>query len=184
MLRQFQTKVAVLQRDYGLRVVVMWECEWTRQKSVHHVELQTFLSTLQIQDRINPRDALYGGRTNAIKLYHKTEPGEKIRYYDFTSLYPTVQAQCPYPVGHPEIIFRDFKSLDEYFGIVKCTVPPPRGLYHPVLPYRCNGKLMFPLCRTCVIDLNQSEACHHNDDDRALTGCLSSCRKLLKRGIR
>jgi hypothetical protein len=103
-------------------------------------------------------------------MYHKAEPGEKIRYYDFTSLYPTVQARCPYPVGHPQIIFRNFGPLDGYFGIVKCTVLPPRGLYHPVLPYRCHGKLMFPLCGTCATELNQTDACHHGDDERALTG--------------
>ena len=169
MREQFRIKVTALKKDFGLGVVVMWECEWARQKT-SDVALQTFLTTLKLQSRIEPRDSLYGGRTNAIKLYHKTEPGEKIRYYDFTSLYPTVQARCPYPVGHPEIIFRDFKSVEQYFGIVKCTVLPPRGLFHPVLPYRCNGKLMFPLCRTCTDELNQTDTCHHDPDDRALTG--------------
>ena len=166
---QFHLKVKALQRDHGLRVVVMWECEWHRQKKTN-AAVQTFVATLKIQPRIDPRDSLYGGRTNAIKMYHKAEPGEKIRYYDFTSLYPTVQARCPYPVGHPQIIFRDFGPLEKYFGIVKCTVLPPRGLYHPVLPYRCHGKLMFPLCGTCANELNQTDACHHSDDARALTG--------------
>ena len=32
-----------------------------------------------------------------------------------------------YPVGHPKIIFRGFKAIDKYFGLIKCTVlPPPR----------------------------------------------------------
>ena len=96
------------------------------------------MSTLKLQSRINPCDSLYGGRTKAIEMYHKAEPGEKIRYHDFTSLYPTVQARCPYHVRNPKIILRNFKSVEEYFGIVKCTVLHPRGLYHPVLPYRCN----------------------------------------------
>ncbi|MPV02357.1 hypothetical protein FVA96_24510 [Escherichia coli] len=42
---------------------------------------------------------------------------EKIRYYDFTSLYPTVQAKKQYPVGHPQVILKDFESIDKYFGL-------------------------------------------------------------------
>ena len=55
-----------------------------------------------------------------------------------------------YPIGHPQIITENFAPLSEYFGLVKCFVLPPRSLYHPVLPYRTQGKLIFPLCRTCV----------------------------------
>ncbi len=99
-------------------------------------------------------DRLFGGRTNAMKLYHKVEGDEKLRYYDFTSLYPAVNAKKQYPVGHPQIIYSYFDTLDSYFGFVKCTVLAPRDLYHPVLPYRCHGKLMFPLCCACVTELN------------------------------
>ena len=59
------------------------------------------------------------------------------------------------------------RILREYFGLVKCSVLPPRTLYHPVLPYRTHGKLMFPLCRTCA-DTLQQEPCCHNDSERAL----------------
>ena len=52
---------------------------------------------------------------------------------------------------------------------MKCSVLPPRALYHPVLPYRTQGKLMFPLCRTCVDNLQQ-EPCHHSDAERTLHG--------------
>ncbi len=86
---------------------------------------------------------------NATKLYHKVEGDEKVWYYEFTSLYPAVNAKKQYPVGHSQI-YRNFDSLDNYFGFVKCTVLPPRGLYHPVLPCRCHGKLMFLLCCACV----------------------------------
>ncbi|CAL1264770.1 unnamed protein product, partial [Larinioides sclopetarius] len=51
----------------------------------------------------------------------------------------------------------------------KCKILPPRGLYLPVLPFRCNGKLMFPLCRTCAETLNQS-SCHHSDEERNIIG--------------
>nr|XP_042911198.1 uncharacterized protein LOC107437164 [Parasteatoda tepidariorum] len=80
-----------------------------------------------------------------------------------------VSKYCKYPVGHPEIITSNFQDVSIYFGIVKCKVVPPRGLFLPVLPYRCNGKLMFPLCRTCVESLSQLR-CHHEDEERSLIG--------------
>ena len=36
---------------------------------------------------LNPWDAFFGGRTEAVRLYVKNE---EMRYYDFTSLYPFV----------------------------------------------------------------------------------------------
>ena len=74
---------------------------------------------------------------------------------------------CKYPVGHPEIITENFGDVDEYFGLIRCRVVPPRELYLPVLPYRCNNKLMFPLCFTCASRMEQGK-CEHSDDERAL----------------
>ena len=84
-------------------------------------------------------------------------------------MYPTVNKYDRYPIGHPEIITNNFQSLDKYFGIVKLSILPPKQLYHPVLPYRANGKLMFPLCATCVQTLS-SKRCQCNDSQRILTG--------------
>ena len=61
----------------------------------------------------------FGGRTNATRLHYKAGPGQTIEYADFTSLYPSVNKQCRYPVGHPQIIVRDFGPLESYFGIAK-----------------------------------------------------------------
>lgn len=69
---------------------------------------------------------------------------------DSTSMYPTIQATEQYPVGDPQIIHKDFDSIDNYFGFVKSTVFPLKGLFHPVVPYRSNGKLMFPQCSKCA----------------------------------
>ena len=56
-----------------------------------------------------------------------------------------------------------------YGGSNQMFFVPPDKLYHPVLPYRCNSKLMFCLCRTCVHTPN-AECTHTEDEDRALTG--------------
>ena len=159
----------------GYNVNVMWECTW-RQFKESRPDVQHFVRSLSLTERLNPRDAFFGGRTNAIQLYCSANPGEEIRYVDFTSLYPSINKEGLYPVGHPQIISKPPQIIDAYFGLAKCKVLPPYGLYHPVLPYRCKGKLVFPLCRTCAetqikLSLNErTRFCYHDEDERALTG--------------
>lgn len=150
-------------RALGFSVIEMWEHEFVQLKRTD-VSLQQFLSMHSLQDRLNPRDAFFGGRTNAVKLLHEGE----VKYIDFTSLYPWVNKYCVYPAGHPEVITEGFGNIETYFGLVRCKVIPPRGLYLPVLPYRAH-KLMFPLCRTCT-DTQQQTPCQHSDNERALVG--------------
>ena len=72
-------------RGLGYNVVEMWEHEFARLKK-EDAQLQQFLKSHQLQDRLKPRDAFFGGRTNAVKLFHEGEA----KYVDFTSLYPWV----------------------------------------------------------------------------------------------
>ena len=60
---------------------------------------------------------------------------------------------------------------------------PPRDLYHPVFPYRTQGKLMFPLCRTSADSLQQ-EPCQHRNRERAIHGTWVSLEleKALEKG--
>ena len=45
-----------------------------------------------------------------------------------------------------------------------------QGLFHPVLPYRWNKKLLFCLCRTCVEVQNMRGPCQHfSDAERAIS---------------
>ena len=37
------------------------------------------------------------------------------------------------------------ESTKNYFGFIKCIIIPPKGLYHPVLPRKRDGKLVFDL---------------------------------------
>jgi len=96
-----------------------------------------------------------GGRTNACQLCAEAgvNQGEEIRYVDVTSLYPTVKKFDTFPVKHPQIITQPVQDIHRYFGNPYCTVVLPMYLYHPVLPYRCGGKVTFPLCRQCVVEL-------------------------------
>ena len=103
---------------------------------------------------------------------------------DFTSLYPWVNKYSQYPVGHPDIITSDFQPIGSYFGIAKVKVLPPRGLYHPVLPFRANDKLLFPLCKTCA--LSRISMCRHNDEERSMIGtwCTPELEVAMEKGYR
>ena len=74
----------------------------------------------------------------------------KIWYVDVTSLYHTVNKYDKYPIGHPVIVTQLVQDIHCYFSIADCIVLPPKVLFYPVLPYRCHGKVTFPLCRACV----------------------------------
>ena len=138
-------------KNAGYNLEVMWECEWQRLKKKENTS-----SNVDLYKRLplNPRDAYYGGRTNAVSLYKKVTGTEKIFYIDVVSMYPTVMSlpQYWYPIGQHEVRRFDDPTmplvpLEELFGFQKCRVIPPTHLYHPVLPERSeeNGKLLFPL---------------------------------------
>ena len=86
------------------------------------------------------RDALYGGRTEAMRLHYKIrEEDESVQYCDM-SLYPYICKYFKFPIGHPIIHVGDACAVKEAClkmdGLMKCTVVPPKNLYHPVLSSR------------------------------------------------
>ena len=129
----------------GYTVDTMWECEWNTLKN-------TLSNKAEIEDKaqkqnIRTRDALCGGRTEAFKSYVKCNKHQKIFYLDVCSLYPTVNALDDYAVGfkkYVDITAEDILS-DNFIGLVKCDIEPPKNLYVPVLPDNSNGKLLFHL---------------------------------------
>ena len=142
----------------------VWECDVNRELKQNE-DMKHYFDHYHIAEALEPRHALYGGRTTAAKLYHFCQGDEQIWYVDFTSLYPHVNRSKTVPTGHPEIITENFdEDISYYFGLIKCTVLPPRGLFHPVLPHRGQDKLMFALCKTCADTGNQTP-CTHSDID-------------------
>lgn len=105
-------------------------------------------------------------------MYYKCKSGEQIRYVDVCSLYPYICKTGTFPVGHPTVMTEGFSIAElerrKYHGLIRCTVLPPRGLFHPVLPARFNGKLVFALCRTCAD--KQMANCTHTNAERAIKG--------------
>ena len=118
----------------GYTVIEMWECEWDKLVDTDEA-VQRFLNSFDLVAPLEPREAFFGGRTGAVALHAAAGEGEEIRYVDVTSLYPWVNKNCPYPIGHPNIITQPAdQSLDSYFGVATVDILPPAGLFHPVLP--------------------------------------------------
>ena len=164
-------------RRQGYNVVEVWECD-VNQELKQNEDMKYYFDHYHI--------ALYGGRTNAAKLYHCCQGDKQIRYVDFTSLYPHVNWSKTVPTGHPEIITENFDEYNSnYFGLIKCTVLPPCGLFHPVLPHHIRDKLMFALCKTCADTGNQTP-CTHSDTEQAIQGtwCSVELMKALEKGYR
>ena len=174
----------------GFKVLEIWQCEWDEQLK-KNAEVQRFLNSFDLVPPLQPRDSFFGGRTEAVALHAVAGEGEEIRYCDITSLYPYVNKTGTYPVGHPHIITQPAdQRIYSYFGLALVDILPPPGLYHPVLPVRYNGKLTFPLCRSCVEAeqakpmLQRTHYCVHSDAERMLRGtwCTPEIEKAVEKG--
>ena len=129
----------------GYKVEQMWECDWKKIKEALPDKKE--IEEHARQQNIKIRDALFGGRTEGFKSYHKCGKGQKIFYFDVVSLYPTVNALDDYAVGfnrYVNITVEDIKS-GKFFGVAKVNITPPKKLYVPVLPDNSDGKLLFHL---------------------------------------
>lgn len=164
----------------GYILTEMWECAYDRILTSRE-DMRIFLENHPIISRkaLNPRDAFYGGRTEAMVSLYDVKGNEKIHYVDVCSLYPYICKTGKFPVGHPkvyvgieclELTGPTGVEIDRVEGLVHCTILPPRTLYHPVLPVRMHGKLMFALCRTCCENMCQTVCTHENAADREFTG--------------
>ncbi|XP_055354335.1 uncharacterized protein LOC129599985 [Paramacrobiotus metropolitanus] len=163
---EYQIKVCSI-KARGFNFVEMWSCQWGEQLKVPNI--REYMSDMSLRSPLQPKEAFKGGRTNANKLLYECGPNEKIHHFDIVSLYPYVNKNCVYPIGHPKLITADFKDVSEYFGFVKCTVLAPGHCLFPVLPATINGKLIFALCRKCA-EHRQNDFCTHSGKERLLEG--------------
>ena len=129
----------------SFKVVHIWEHDFDKRCKEDAVYKSLIDSLHPNREPLRPRDALYGGRTNAVKLYHEDTGTEEIKYLDICSLYPYICKYGIFPIGHPLILTKEQIDMDlirEYEGLIKCMILPPSYLYHPVLPLSNNkGKL-------------------------------------------
>ena len=151
------------------KLIELWECDFKKDKEIKKFEKNWNREVITL---LNPRDAFYGGRTNATKLRVTCRKSHKIKYIDVCSLYPTVQFYDNYPIDHPIKLYNVNYYDKNWYGFIKCKVLAPRNLYHPVLPLRINTgkseKLLFPLCFTCA--KNKIQKCNHSNNEREFIG--------------
>ena len=165
--------------DAGYKYVEIWECDPRLKKIKIPKE---FVSPLE------PRDAFFGGRTNATKLKYTFKEKEVGRHIDVCSLYPTVNYYDSYPVGYSKQIIQPDEYDSNWFGYIKCKILPPHNLYHPVLAtkVKCGNsdKLVFSLCHTCAE--NKIAKCSHDTKARCLVGTWTTVEiaKALDKGYK
>ena len=161
-------------------LIEIWECDYDNLIKESKSFADFYKQENEVRPQLKPRDSLSGGRTNAVILHHEGPMG----YVDFTSLYPFIQKYGVFPLGHPKIITENFQDLDNYFGLIYCRILPPRDLYIPVLPFKTNNKLVFPLCSKCATE--NIKACLHSDAERELenTWVLLEVMQAIKLGYK
>jgi hypothetical protein len=172
-------------KSLNYEVVTIWECDFKHAVSQSQ-DLTDFVNNVEIKPRLEPRNALFGGRVNASQLYATADGvSSKIAYADVTSLYPACLKYDRYPVGFPQIILNpDSCDISDYFGLVYCKVRAPRGLEHPVLPMRTSDKkLLFSLCKKCA-ETRPTLYCNCDNSDRDLEGtwCTIELENALEHG--
>ena len=65
-------------KDLGFEVEQKWGCEFKKEREGNE-EMKQFMEDHELFDPLQPRDAFFGGRTNAAKLLHECQGDEKIK---------------------------------------------------------------------------------------------------------
>ena len=116
----------------GYAVIEMWECQSEPLVETEPAVSQ-FLRSFDLTPPLEPREAFFGGRTGPMVLPSVAGESGKIRHVNVTSLYPWVNKNCPYPIGHPQIITQPVDhSIGSHFGSATVDILPPAGLFHSV----------------------------------------------------
>lgn len=160
--------------DNGYKVIEIWECMFNKFMNDHPAYKKEFDHITK--EKLNPRDAFYGGSTDCAMVYYKCKPDEEMRYVDFRSLYPTVNKKDLMVLGVPQILVGtdcDGVELRHIHGLIKCRVLPPKNLLFPLLPVKLNHKLLFPLCFKCA-ETSSPDDCTHADGERGWVGTFVS----------
>ncbi|GBN15215.1 hypothetical protein AVEN_23024-1 [Araneus ventricosus] len=101
----------------GCILVEKWEHEFRREIELD-ADLQKFVQSHDLKERLNPRDVFYGGRTNAVKLYFEGTAKNQIFFYPYDMAYgsgPTAPRTTePNKGRHPPAL--GIPSLGAYLG--------------------------------------------------------------------
>ena len=65
-------------KDQGFEVIEMWECKLVKEREQDE-EMKRYFEEYDLVEPLQPREAFYGGRTNAAKLLHECQGDQKIK---------------------------------------------------------------------------------------------------------
>ena len=95
-------------------------------------------------------DAPTGCLAEAMQLHHKALEGKTIQYVNVMNLYPYICKYFKFHLGdlvnHVGDACKDMETCLPMIGLIKCFIVRPERLYHSVIAFRNNHKLMFFLC--------------------------------------
>ena len=178
MEREVEIKASLDFREGIDEFVVIWEHEYNELEKMMKERIGED-EIYHMVDKLNPRDAVKGGRTEAFRMHCSVRDSEEeIVYLDVNSLYPYIMSKVNFPIGHPEIRRGDdsckslLASLEEsgvaFMGLCLVKILPPFDLFVSCLAHKINGKLLFSLCRACSMsDEIQRKPCTHTEEQRA-----------------
>jgi hypothetical protein len=202
-------RMRILKNIGNLNILEFWECDVMREIESNIILKKKIANYLITTPWLRVRDGFVGGRTETVRMLFNSRQNSngfqyKIRYLDYTSLYPYAQTRN-YPVGHPMVIIIPTQNRNvfwtepkhiEYsskplFGFIKVVVTPPVNILNspPVLPMKVDERLLFALCRRCALDFphgskQRGYCCRHSDADREFvwTGTTIELAEALRQG--
>ena len=80
-----------------------WESKFKQELTTNPV-MNPFVESLKFYTRLEPRQAFFGGHTNAVCPHKEVNNNVKIHYVNFTSLYSWTNKYCEIPNKHPDIL--------------------------------------------------------------------------------
>ena len=92
----------------GFLVKIQWKCQFD-EAQIPEQKPELLAHRIVKHAPLITRDALYGGRTEAMRLHYKIREGEETVQYCDMSLYPYICKYFKFPIGHPIIHLRDMR---------------------------------------------------------------------------
>ncbi|KAH7696057.1 hypothetical protein AAVH_36875, partial [Aphelenchoides avenae] len=177
-IQRTHDRLSKIERILDCKLLYFQECTVDLEMK-YNESMRTFNEQCHDTGPLNPRDGFFGGRTHPTRLYSPPSDTTKKCHKDIVSLYPSVLLK-EYPVAHPHVHHFDWREGAVNWtrpedvtlkGLIKCIVSPPKRLFLPVLPFRDDKRLLFPLCRTCARESRTESAyglkqCNHTPEQR------------------
>lgn len=85
--------------ENGYTYACKWECDFKHDME-NNAAMKQYIQSLDFVSPLEPRDAFYGGRTEAFNLYEEATADKQIKYYDVTSLYPFINKTGKIPTNY------------------------------------------------------------------------------------